>query len=215
MAVTCLPVFGICRTRVTVVDAQGNVTGATYVTDQQISVAVNPNIDTGNSFTARNGCGCAVARFKSPDTFNWWEFTFVNNAVEPQLEAFLLGATTIDDGGVVGIAYPATLACDEDEPAVAFEFWVERISGSGQDGTFPWVHFCYPMTIWQVGNNTYDENFGKPTLTGFSRTNSQWGEGPFGDGPPDAADISDGGYWFTDVDPPSADCAAGSVTPSS
>ena len=52
-------------------------------------------------------------------------------------------------------------------------------------------------------------------LNGFSRANANWGDGPYGDGPPDSEDISEGGFWKTADLPPAADCAAGNVTPSS
>ena len=91
----------------------------------------------------------------------------------------MLGGDTIADGAdVVGLAVPGTLACDEDEPAVAFEFWTQHIVGSGQDGTYPWVHWVFPKTVWQLGDNTFEEDIAQPTLTGFSRTNANWGEGP-------------------------------------
>jgi hypothetical protein len=132
------------------------------------------------------------------------------------MEALLLAATTIEDSGdVVGLAFPSTLECDEDEPAVALEFWTQHIVGSGQDGEFPWIHWVFPKTIWQLGDNTVEEDILQPTLTGFSRTNANWGEGPYGDGPPDSTDIREGGYWKTDVDPPAAECAAQSVTSTS
>jgi len=42
-----------------------------------------------------------------------------------------------------------------------------------------------------------------------------WGSGPYGDGPPDDQDISEGGWWKTDVEPPTAACDYADVTPSS
>jgi hypothetical protein len=187
-----------------------------YVTDAALTITVTPNIETGNAISVRNGCGCKISSFKFPDTFNWWEFQFSDTTLEPVMEAFMLGANTITDGSdVVGLAYPSSLACDEDEPAVALEFWTKHIVGSGQDSTYPWVHHVYPMTIWAVGDNTYEEAAGQPSLTGFSRTNGNWGDGPYGDGPPDGEDISEGAYWKTDVEPPTAACAATTVTSTS
>ena len=218
MAVNCGVSFGLCRARITRVDASGNVIAGlfAYITDLPLTVTVTPNIEAGNSIVVRNGCGCAVARKKFADTFNWWEFSFQDTALEPQMEAFMLGAETIVDAAdVVGLAYPSSLACDEDEPAVAFEFWTEHGVGSGQDATFPWVHFVYPMTIWQQAANTFEAAAAQPGLNGFSRTNPQWGDGPYGDGPPDGQDIREGGYWKTDIDPPTAECAAQSVTATS
>ena len=218
MAVNCGVSFGLCRARVTRVDSNGNVIAGNnaYVTDTAITVTVTPNIETGTAVSVRNGCGCKISSFKFPDTFNWFEFSFADATLEPEMMAFMLGAATISDGSdTVGLAFPSSLACDEDEPAVAFEFWTKHIVGSGQDASFPWVHWVFPMTIWALGDNTFEEAAAQPTLNGFSRTNGNWGDGPYGDGPPDGEDISEGGYWKTDVEPPSAACAAVAVTSTS
>jgi len=219
MAVNCGVSFGLCAVRITLLDANGNVSGTqnnSYVTDKPISVSLTPNIETGNTFSLRSGCGCSVARFKANDIFNWFEFTFATASLEPEMMALMLGAGTIEDGpDVVGIAFPQALDCSETVPSVGFEFWTQHIVGSGQDGTLPWVHWVFPKTIWQLSDNTFEEDIAQPSLTGFSRTNANWGDGPYGDGPPDGQDISEGGYWKTDVDPPAGDCAVADVTPSS
>lgn len=218
MAVNCGVSFGVCALRATVVDAAGNVVAGnnSYVSDNVISIALTPNIDTGATFSARNGCGCSISRFKANDTFNWFEFTLTQAALEPELQAMLLGSATIEDGSdVVGQAFAGSLACDEDEPAVGLEFWTKHIVGSGQDGTYPWIHWVFPKTVWHLGNNTVEEAIAQPVLEGFSRTNTQWGDGPYGDGPPDGQDISEGGWWKTDVAPPAAACAAAAVTATS
>lgn len=219
MAVNCGVSFGVCRVRVTMVDAQGNVSGTTnnsYVTDAVTQVTLTPNIEAGTTFSQRNGCGCKVASFKANDTFNHFEFSFQNSKMEPALQAMLLGSATIEDGAdVVGVAFPSGLECDEDEPAVAFEFWTQHNVGSGQDGLRPWIHWVFPKTVWQLGDNTFEEGIALPTLNGFSRTNSNWGDGPYGDGPPDSEVISEGAWWQTADEPPEADCATNNVTPSS
>jgi hypothetical protein len=219
MAVNCGVSFGICALRATVVDAAGNVVaGSTnsYVSDNVISLGLRPNIEEGQTFSTRNGCGCSIARFKASDTFNWFEFSLSQGALEPELMAMMLGSATIVDGAdVVGQAFPTALACDEDEPAVALEFWTKHIVGSGQDGTYPWIHWVFPKTVWRMGDNTFEEGIANPAVEGFSRTNSQWGDGPYGDGPPDGEDISEGGWWKTDVDPPAAACAGASVSATS
>ena len=215
MPVNCGVSFGLCAVRLTVVDASGNVVAGdnSYVTDQPIEITLTPNIETGNTVSVRNGCGCSVARFKFPDTFNWFEFTFNKAALEPEMEAFLLGASVIEDGAdVVGLAFPSSLDCDDDLPSVAFEFWTKHVVGSGQDGALPWIHWVFPSTSWSLADNTFGEDATQVSLNGFSRTNTQWGDGPYGDGPPDGQDIRDGGYWKTDVDPPSAACEAVAVT---
>jgi len=215
MAFNCGVSFGACLVRITRLDSNGNVIAGenSYVSDKPISVGVNPNNEAGNSFSVRNGCGCGIARRKFPDTFNFWELSLNMAAMEPEMQAFMLGAETITNGGdVVGLAFPSALACDEQSPAVAFEFWAENIVGSGLDGTYPYFHWVFPSTTWVLGDNTFEEGPAQPTLTGQSQTNSNWGEGPYGDGPPDAQDISEGGWWASDDDLPTAECGAQNVT---
>jgi len=218
VSVNCGPSFGCCAVRLTRVASNGSVIAGlnSYVTDKPISVAVAPNYETGNTFSQRNGCGCGIARLKAPDTFNWFDITFTEAALEPVMQAFLLGASEITDGfDVVGVSYPGQLACDDDEPAVALEFWTQHINGSSQDAQFPWIHWVFPMSVWRLGDNTAEEGFMNPVVVGFTKTNPLWGNGPYGDGPPDGENIEEGGWWYTDVEPPSAECAAQNVTATS
>jgi hypothetical protein len=222
MSNPCGVSFGICTVRLTRLDADGNVIAGlnSYVSDKAISVGVNPNLETGNTFSARNGCGCSLARFKVRDTFNWFEFVFTQAALESEMLAFLLGQDTITDPGAsgtptVGLNFSSVVACDDDEPAVGFEFWTQHIVGSAQDSTFPWFHWVFPRTIWQLGDNTFEEALAQPVVNGFSRTNDLWGHGPYGDGPPDNQQVTEWAVWATDVDPPTAECEAQSVTATS
>jgi hypothetical protein len=218
MAVNCGVSFGVCAVRLTKVDSDGNVIAGnnSYVSDKALSVAVNPNIEAGNTFSVRNGCGCSLARFKAPDTFNWFDFVFTEAALEPEMLNFLLGTTDIVDGAdVVGLNFDGALACDVEQPAVGFEFWTQHVVGSAQDAQFPWFHWVFPRTLWQPGDNTFAEAIANPVVNGFSRTNELWGRGPYGDGPPDNQNITEWAVWKTDVDPPTADCAAQAVTATS
>lgn len=217
--VNCGPSFGICGVRATLLDELGNVdTGQnTYMSDKMISFAFSPNIDTGNTFSQRNGCGCSLARFKAEDVFNWWEFTFTDGAMEPELYAIMLGATTITDGAdTVGFHFPSALDCNDVRRQVGFEIWTQHIVGSNRDAGYPYIHWVWPASVWQMGDNTAEEDFMNPVLTGFSRSNPLWGSGPYSDGPPDGSDVGpEGAAWKTDDTPPSADCATGTVTPGS
>jgi hypothetical protein len=215
MAFNCGVSFGACLVRITRVDENGNVIAGdnAYVSDKPISINVNPNNETGNDFSVRNGCGCGIASRKFPDTFKYWELTLQMATLEPEMIAFMLGASTIEDGAdVVGVAFPSALACDEASPAVAFEFWSEHVVGSGLDATYPYFHWVFPSTRWVLGDNTFEEGPAQPTLTGTSQTNGNWGDGPYGDGPPDSEDISEGAFWATDDPLPTAECAAQAVT---
>ena len=218
MAFNCGVSFGACLVRITRLDDTGCVIAGSnsYVSDKLISVGVNPNIEAGNSFSVRNGCGCSIARRSFPDTFNWWEITMNSAALEPTMIAFMLGAATIVDGAdTVGVAWPSALECDEASPLVAFEFWTEHTVGSGLDATYPYFHHVYPAVSFVMGDNTFEEGPASPVLNGKSQTNTCWGDGPYGDGPPDGEDIREGGFWATDAALPEAACASASVTATS
>ena len=58
--------------------------------------------------------------------------------------------------------------------------------------TYPYFHWVFPSTTWVFGDNTFEEGPAQPTLNGTSQTNGNWGDGPYGDGPPDGQDISRG-----------------------
>ena len=218
MANPCGVSFGACLLRVTRLDSNGNVIAGnnSYVSDKLVQVTVNPNVETGNNFPVRNGCGCKIASRKFPDTFNFFDLSLQDAAFEPQLIAFMLGADTITNGSdVTGFAFPSALACDEANPLVAFEFWAENVVGSGLDPVYPYFHWVFPASTWTFGDNTFEEGPSQPTLNGASQTNGNWGDGPYGDGPPDGQDISEGGVWATDDDLPTAACAAAAVTATS
>ena len=97
MAVTCGVPFDLCAVRVTALDDVGNPSGSGYVSNNQVSISVTPNVEDGPSFTVRNGCGCSIFRVKSANTFNFFDFAFVNATIEPELQAMLLGAELIMD----------------------------------------------------------------------------------------------------------------------
>jgi hypothetical protein len=202
--------------RVTKLDGVGNVVvdsaGNSYVSDRAVSLAITPNIETGNTFSLRSGCGCSLSRFKARDILNWFDFTFTDGALEPEMMRLMLGINEIKSGadavGVNGVGSPD---CSSSEPSVALEFWTKHLVGNTQDSALPWVHWVFPKTIWQIGTNTADENFLQTQLTGFSRENDLWGHGPYGDGPPDGSQVFEWAYWKTATTPPVAECVASNV----
>lgn len=222
MAVHCGPSFGLCGLRVTLLDSLGNVAAGpnnSYVTDQQISLAISANQDTGQTFQQRNGCGCSLAKFRAEDIFNWWELVFTDGAVEDALVAMMTGGTPILEGGsIVGIHYPEALGCGESKPIVAVEAWTQHMlpGGSAKDSIHPYIHWVFPASKWSFGDVTAEEDFMNPVLNGFTISNPLWGSGPYSDGPPDGSDVgAEGSRWKTADVPPAADCGYATVAPGS
>lgn len=218
MAVNCGVPYGLCAVRVTELDEEGNAEGSFVTSRNPITVGFNPNIDQGQVFVSRNGCGCAIARIRSNDVFNWFELSFGKDVLEPELESLLTGDTPILDGAdIVGVNGLSALECEEEAPTVAFEMWAQHFVGSSRDGIHPYVHWQFPRSRWQRGNNTQEEGIGRTNLTGFTQTNLLWGGGPYADGPPDGQDVTEWAYWKSDAALPAATgCGdVGTVVPGS
>ncbi len=218
MAAPCGVSLHVCTVRLTVLDSNtGNVSDTddnSYVSDKPLSVQVTPTIEAGADITLTGGCDCVIAAYRGTDKLKRFEFEVNVAALEPVMIAMMVGGTILVDGAVdVGVAWPSSLECGEAEPVVAFEFWTDHWNGDSQDPTYPYIHHIYPQTRWQIGQQQYQNDFAQPVLAGFSRQNLVWGNGPYGDGP--GADISNGGWFYTDVAPPTAACEPATVIPAS
>lgn len=218
MAVECGPSLQLCAVRVTLLDGLGNVAADTdneYVTDLLMSMAVSPEVQAGANQILTGGCDCTVADYRGTDKLRRFTFSMLTAAVEPGLLALLIGADLVNDGGdIIGWTWPGPVECGTTPTQVAIEFWTKHWLGDAQDTTWPWFHHVYPSTSWQIGNQTYANDFAQPTINGFSRQNQLWGNGPYGD-QPTGYDFSRGGVYLTTEDPPTAECGFMHVVPGS
>jgi len=218
MANPCVVPIHVCRTRVTRLDELGNVDTPpdnSYVSSKAFSVQVSPNVETGADITQRGGCDCILATYQGADLLKGFNLEYAKGALEPALEEMLVGGTPITVGGnVTGFWAPGVLDCGESQPAVAFEIWGDAYTGSTNDGTWPYFHWVFPKTTWQLGQQTFGNEFSQPPFTGKAVANPLWGGGPYGDQPSDTPSDSPGGYFLTTT-LPTASCEYADVTPGS
>jgi hypothetical protein len=219
--------LGICRLRITKLDSTGCVASEadnSFVLAETISVVVTPNIETGVDTTLIGGCGCKVASYKAPDTIKRYDLTLTTPTKSAALESLLLGGGVLyDDSDTpvpVGFSFPTALGCDEEQAPIAVEFWTKNWVDDAQDPDLPWIHWVFPQSLWSPGAQTLNNDFAQPDFTGFSRVNSCWGDGPYGDGPEAIYGASDfslatGGWFYSPEDPPAASCDFATVAPSS
>lgn len=223
MAAPCGFPLGLCALRLTKLEATGavsSVTGNSFVTTSLISLQLTPVVDAGADITLTGGCDCVLTSYRGVDKLKRFDFTITNPQLSPAMYQMMLGGTLINSGAdPVGETWPVALSCGETQPSVAMEFWVKHWTADGaQDAVYPWIHHVYPQTLWQIGQQQFQNDFAQPTLTGFSRGNSAWGDGPYGDGPfaeyGVPVNISTGGYFYTATDPPAdTACATTHVVP--
>ena len=127
----CGSLIHICSLRVTRLDAQGNVlneSNNSYVTNNVVSIQVNPVIEAGLDSTQVGGCDCIIASYKGTDKLKRFEFQLELPTFEPALIEMLTGATLITDESTIpiaiGDAWPKQLSCDDTPaPNVAVEWW--------------------------------------------------------------------------------------------
>lgn len=185
MAAVCPSILHFCRVRVTRLDSLGNVAPGpnnSYVSDGAISLQYGAEISTGEDRELKTGCGCIVASAKDPDILKRFNFELTMGKFEPALFELLTGATVIMDGAdPIGIDFPDQTDCSFDPSYVAFEGWADAYDGDAPDPVRPYFYVVWPSTTWQIGQTTLQNDFAQLPLTGFSRSNSQWGHGPYGD----------------------------------
>lgn len=219
--------LGVCRLRLTKLDSTGCVTSDpdnSFVLGDLVSVQITPNVETGTDTTLIGGCGCKIAAYKAPDTLKRYDLTLTTPIQSAALESLLVDGGILFDDSVapvpVGFSFPTALGCAEEQSPVAFEFWTKNWVDDAQDPDLPWIHWVFPQSLWSPGQQTLNNDFSQPDYTGFSRTNSCWGDGPYGDGPeaiygPSSFSIETGGWFYTPEDPPTPSCDFATVTPSS
>jgi len=212
----CGTLIHICALRVTRLDSDGSPSAEAnnaYVTNNVMSVQVSPVIEEGLDSTLVGGCDCIIASYKGTNKLKRFEFVLTLPTFEPALIEMLTGATLIEDTSDVpvpiGISWPQQLSCDDaQQPPVAIEWWADLWTEDNQNAEWPYAHSIYPMTFWQIGQQTAENDFAQPTFNGFSRTNTEFGD-PYEDLPGSgvAADFLDiGGEFLTTQAPPTAEC---------
>ena len=219
---SCGSLIHVCALRVTRLDSQGNVVATdnnSYVTNNVTSVEVDPDIEAGLDSTLVGGCDCIIASYKGTDKLKRFNFNLNLPTFEPALLEMMIGAVLIEDTSdipvPIGIGWPNQLSCDDvQQPNVAVEWWGDLWTDDAPDPEWPYFHAIYPASRWQIGRQVAQNDFAQPQLTGFTRTNTLFGN-PYGDLPaPVAADFLDqGGIFLTTTAPPTAECGYQTVVP--
>lgn len=221
----CGVALGVCAMRLTKLQSTGCMASSpdnSFVTTELLSVTISPVVEAGADTTLTGGCDCVVASYRGTDKLKRFEFELSWPKYSAAGYYLLMGGNYFESGGVpVGYVWPTELSCGQSQPAVAVEFWAKNWNGDAQDPTYPWIHFVFPQSYWQLGQQQLQNDFSQPTLAGFSRKNECWGDGPYGDGPESlfgsAVDISTGTWYYdpTVALPTDSDCDFDSVAPAS
>lgn len=216
----CVGQIGICAMRVTALNEDGTVADGpnnAYVVAQPMSLEFSLDLEAGDDKILVGGCDCIGLRYRSRDKSKGFTFTFTDMLTEPSLWSIMLGSSLIyDDSDIpvpIGVDFPDQLNCSNpQQPPVAIEAWGKAWEDDHfASGGRPYVRWVWPMTFWSMGDGTLENDFYTPALTGWSRGNPNWGEGPYGDQPQAIGNL--GGYFQDTADNvPATDFACGFVT---
>jgi len=210
MSAICASAIHLCRVRATRLDSLGNPYNGpnnVYVSDRPMTITVTPQIEAGQDRTLVGGCDCIVAQYRGYDKLKYFTLEMDLATLEPAMIEMLVGADAIVDSGVViGNWWPSQVNCsDTVQPNVCFEGWQDTWEDDHpMPAPYQYVHWIYPSSFWQIAAHTLQNDFNQPRITGFTRANSQWGLGIYGDLPEAAGPL--GGYFYTDTIP-TAECA--------
>jgi hypothetical protein len=191
----CLAAIHLCRIRATRLHPDGSPMSGpnnVYVSDKPIQLAVTPVYVAAKDSDLVGGCDCLVATYRGFDKLKRLDFALDLGALEWGLFEMMTGASAILSGGdLIGNwfnsnAFDCSVAA---QPNVCFEGWQTGWSEDRQDATWPYVHWIWPSTYWALGADTLQNDFNQPKLTGFSRGNSEWGLGIFGDMPEECGQL--------------------------
>lgn len=215
----CTTPILLCAARFTRLNVDGSLADGpnnAYITNNEISLSLSPNIKTGDSQEIVGGCGCICVSYKAPDTLIRFDTDLEFCALEPGLIELTTGSPiVVDDSDVpvpIGASWPNQLTCsDPTQPPFAMEAWAQGYIGDAQAADpASFVRFVFPMMFmnldqWVVGNQ-----FLLPKLKGWTRSNPAWpADGSIYNDYPAGAELDVLGGWFQDSADhvPVAECA--------
>lgn len=225
MASTCYTSIDLCAIRVAKLTTGGSPdTGATngYQTGAAIKLEITVEIETGEEFTQKDGCGEICATFKEPDKIKRLSLAMDLCQLDALLLEFMTGASSFSSGGnIVGSQFAAV---GTNPDPVCVEAWSKAWDNDQQavvpftspDATY--IHWVFPYTTWVQGNLVVEHNLMVVPVTGNGRENANiTANGPFDDWPTAISNAGGitriGGWFFDDALPADLDaCEAIAVT---
>lgn len=205
----CPHLLQFCRVRVGKLAANGNpLPGAKnlYVSSGQVSLGITMNLEAGDDFVQKNGCGEICYSFKARDQVKNLALTLQMCDHDPEFKVLMQGGSLLTAlGDTVGYKLPNVGSVGA-EDGVSLEGWVKNITGSGVDTTYPYVRFVLPRSTWTPGDLTLEANPIPANYTGEGVNNANIADGPVNDIDFDLSDTVLA--YFGDTDLPDAQCEA-------
>lgn len=223
-APTCYSSIQLCAIRVAELNSAGSpISGANrgYVSDAPIKLDIGVELEEGDEFIQKNGCGAICVNYKDQDKIKNVTLGLELCSLDSQLISLLVGGDTFSSGGnVIGMQLPAVSGSNDN--GVCLEAWSKAWDGTAQavpSFTSPnaaYYHWVFPKVKWSLGNITLENGVAVVPVNGVGSENSRvTTNGPFDDWPSpiaNAGGITRVAGWWLDDDLPTASCGFISVT---
>lgn len=205
----CPKLIQFCRVRIARLESNGVPdpgAGNLYISSNQVSLGITMNLEAGDDFVQKNGCGDICYSFKSRDQVKNLTLTYSSCDHDPEFIQLMQGGSLLQVlTATVGYKLPPVGSVGN-ENGVSMEGWVKNISGSGIDADFPYVRFVLPKTFWTPSDKTLENNPIVSSFTGEGQENANIYDGPANDIDFDIDDTLLA--FFGDTSLPTAQCEA-------
>ncbi len=218
----CLTPLLACRLRMAVLATNGAPSagaGNLWVSDSLIKLSYQLQVETGVTFTQKNGCGTTCVQYEGADRIKSVTLSLELCHLDFEGVALATGASLVSEAGRtnIGTALPSV---DADlTRRTSLEIWSLAWDGDEQavddtGGSEPlYIRTIFPSVSWVEGDRTYEEGITRIVLNGKGRSNANFGNGPGNDLPWGAYNTPKGEY-LDDGELPVATCGTSSLVAS-
>lgn len=168
---------------------------AAFSTAALASISSTPEIEDGEEFQVKNGCGVVTHYVKDKDRVKRQNITIELVTYDFEIIEIMTGDQILVDaaGMTIGIAQGGPQSTPPN--GVYLEAYTKAVEGDDscaiptEDPIPGWYEWIWPRAFFTMRDFTLENNFANVTLEGYSLTNSQLpDDGPFGDWPWDSGD---------------------------
>lgn len=179
---------GACAARLSRLDDDGtpifsSATAAVVIAPGIMSFEIEYEIEEGEEVFKRDSCGTPIVSSKQDDIIKRVNFTLTMGSDDYRIYDVADIATLVEDGGdVVGMAIDLAGGCEAGASKSPFclEVWSNQIlCASAADS--PYQRIVLPFCTAVPSSESRETDASEPTLEGFSLSNANFADGPFGD----------------------------------
>lgn len=186
---TCAGQLQVCMMRIARLNSTGGpLAGASngYISDDLVSIDVGLELNDGDEFILKNGCGSIAQSFKDCDRVKRATLSMKLSVLDAEIIELLTGAAAFSSAGtVIGFQVPkSTASCSN---GASVEVWAKAWDGSAQYSiaSVPqYQHWVFPKVKMQLDKMTFENDVLQVALVGTSEENLKiTSNGPFDDWP--------------------------------